>query len=127
MTHVVDFEKTALSTPFRGVLPPFGQQISAESGTATQFLAPGKPGWPTTSTWPLFSRLTPHAAARRDQRGQVVRRPPPLANACHRLPDAKDRTGPDLDERSLYFSMSPNQAIPAYKSIRFSSLAAVGP
>ncbi len=32
------------------------------------------------------------------------------------LPDtdrriAKDRTGPDLDERSLYFSMSPNQAI----------------
>ena len=40
---------------------------------------------------------------------------------------AKDRTGPDLDERPLYFSMSPNQAIPADKSIRFSSLAAAQP
>src|SRR5208337_4939439 len=71
MIHVVDFEKTAFSTPFRGVLPPFGQQISAESGRATQSLAPGKPGWPPTSTWPLFSRPTPH------QRGQVVRGPSP--------------------------------------------------
>ena len=45
MIHVVDFEKTAFSTHFRGVLPPFGQQISAESGRATQSLAPGKRGW----------------------------------------------------------------------------------
>ena len=40
---------------------------------------------------------------------------------------AKVRTGPDLDERSFYFSMSPNQAIPADKSIRSSSLAAAQP
>src|SRR5208337_2237439 len=59
MIHVVDFEKTAFSTPFRGVLPPFGPQIGAESGRATHTLAPGKPGWPPTSPWPLFSRPTP--------------------------------------------------------------------
>jgi hypothetical protein len=39
----------------------------------------------------------------------------------------KDRTGPDLDERPLLFSMSPNQAIPAEKSIRFSPLVAAQP
>jgi len=39
----------------------------------------------------------------------------------------KDRAGSNLDERPLYFSMSPNQAIPAEKSIRCSLLAAVGP
>ena len=49
MIHVVAFEKTAFSTPFRGVLPPFGQQISAESERATQSLPPEKPGWPPTS------------------------------------------------------------------------------
>src|SRR5208337_5507351 len=62
MIHVVDFEKTAFSTPFRGDLPPFGPQISAESGRATHSLAPEKPGWPPTSTWPLFSRPTPHVS-----------------------------------------------------------------
>jgi hypothetical protein len=61
MIHVVDFEKTAFSTSFRGVLAPSGPQISAESGRATHCLAPGKPGWPPTSNWPLFSRPTPHA------------------------------------------------------------------
>jgi len=42
-------------------------------------------------------------------------------------PIVKDRTGPDLDERPLYFSMSPNQAIPADKSIRFPPLVAAQP
>ncbi len=40
---------------------------------------------------------------------------------------AKDRTGPDLDERPLYFIMSPNRAIPAEKSNRSSPLAAAQP
>jgi len=84
--------------PFFGAFyPPFGQQISAESGRATQSLAPGKPGWPPTSTWPLFSRPTPY------QRGQVVRRPSPtgyLPDTANRI--GKDRTGPDLDERSVH-------------------------
>jgi len=30
LPHVVDFDKTAFSTSFRGVLPPSGQQIKAE-------------------------------------------------------------------------------------------------
>ena len=56
----------------------------------------------------------------RDQRGQVVRKTLPrwlLPLTECRIP--KDRTGPDLDERPLYLSMSPNQAIVAEKSIRF--------
>ncbi len=168
MIHVVDFEKTAFSTPFRGVSAPSGPQISAESGRgrplsgtretwlarfvaafaiphppsaichlpfaichlpfllphspfriphsafrifsraegAARFLAPGKPGWPPTSTWPLFSRSTPHASRPTTPGTGGVgpcADPPPLA-----LPDAdrrfgKDRTGPDLDERRRYF------------------------
>src|SRR5271165_3814101 len=40
---------------------------------------------------------------------------------------AKDRTGPDLDERPHYFIMSPIRAISSDKSIRFSPLAAARP
>jgi len=50
MIHVVDFEKTAFSTLFRGVLPPSGPQIIAESGrghplsgTRETWLAPNVP------------------------------------------------------------------------------------
>jgi|SRR5271157_5421494 len=48
------------------------------------------------------------------------------------LPDTnsrigKDRTGPGLLSSPSVFSMSPNQATPAEKSIRFSPLAAVQP
>ncbi len=96
MIHVVDFEKTAFSTLFRGVLPPLGPQISAESGRATQSLAPGEPGWPPTPTRPLFSRPTPHAPRLTPhQRGQVLRGPSPrwLLPATDR-PIAKNRTGP---------------------------------
>ncbi len=112
MIHVVDFEKTAFSTPFRGVLPPFGQQISAENGRATQSLAPGKSGWPPTSTWPLFSRPTPH------QRGQVVRRPSPTGY-CLTLTAGLPNTERDPISTSgpSIFSMSPNQAICSDKSI----------
>ena len=44
MIHVVDFEKTAFSTPFRGVLAPSGLQIIAESGMG--YPLPG-----TRETW----------------------------------------------------------------------------
>ena len=37
--------------------------------------------------------------------------PPPLATACHRPPNCQEPNGPDLEERILYFSMSPNQSI----------------
>src|SRR5271157_4837046 len=54
---------------------------------ATHSLAPGKPGWPPTSIWPLFSHPTPHVAVRRDRRGQAVRKPSP-AGYCL-LPNAE--------------------------------------
>ena len=70
-----------------------------------------------TGHWPLFSRHSPL---------------PPKALPRCLLPDtdrriAKDRTGPDRDEHPLYFIMSPNQAIPAHKSIRSFPLAAAHP
>ena len=88
MIHVVDFEKTAFSTPFRGVLAPSGPQISAESGRATHSLAPGKPGWPQRPSGHCSPapRPTPHAP-RQNQRGQAVRRPLP-AGYCL-LPTAR--------------------------------------
>src|SRR5271157_1340254 len=74
MIHVVDFEKTAFSTPFPGVLPPSGPQIIAESGMGYPLL-----GTRETRLAPnvhLATVLPPHAP-RRDERGQVVRRPFP--------------------------------------------------
>jgi len=118
MIHVVDFEKTAFSTPFRGVLPPSGPQIIAESGMGYPLLG-------TRETWlapnvHLATVLPPHAP-----------RPTPEPAGSGRaqtvprwvLPDTdsrigKDRTGPDLDERRPYFSMSQKQAIRSDKSIR---------
>jgi len=44
MSHVADSPKTAFSTPFRGVLPPSGREISAESGM-------GYPLFGTRETW----------------------------------------------------------------------------
>jgi len=44
MIHVVDFEKTAFSTPFRGVLPSSGPQIIAENGMGYPLLG-------TRETW----------------------------------------------------------------------------
>src|SRR5208337_46296 len=44
MVHVVDFEKTAISSPFQGVLPPSGSQIIAESGMGYPLLG-------TRETW----------------------------------------------------------------------------
>jgi hypothetical protein len=88
MIHVVDFEKP----PFRPLLPPSGPQISAESGRATHSLAPGKPGWPPTSTWPLFSRPTPHAPPQTSGVRSCAE-PPPLATACHRPPICQRANG----------------------------------
>jgi hypothetical protein len=72
----------------------------------------------------LATILVPHATRatyRRDQRGQVVRRP------SRWLLHATDRSGPDLDERPLYTHCAPNQAIPAHRSFRSFPLAAAHP
>ena len=69
----------------------------------------------------LTPRPTPHAPRRRP--------PQPAGSVCEEtprwlLPDTnrrlvKERTGSDLDERPVYFSMSPNRSIAAEKSICF--------
>src|SRR5271157_883358 len=65
---------------------------------------------------PLFGRPTPRAP--RPTLGGIL----PLTNGRF----VKEQTGPDLDERSLSFSMAPDRAIPTEKSIGLCSLAAVG-
>jgi len=89
MIHVVDFEKTTFSTPFRGVLAPSGPQISAESGRATQSLATGKRGWspPSPGHCSPAPRPTPHTPRRQTSGFRSCADPPPLATACYRPPD----------------------------------------
>src|SRR5208337_3818158 len=90
------------------------------SGTRETWLAPNDH---------LATVLPPHASrSTPDQRGQVVRRPFP-AGYCH-PPTAempKTERGPISRSGPSIFSMSPNRAIPTEKSIRFSSLASIGP
>jgi len=71
------------------------------------FLSPPAPSlwihWPlTTPLSPHASRPKPHATTRLlppDQRGQVMRKPSPAGISVTDRRIAKDRTGPDLDER----------------------------
>ena len=99
MIHVVDFEKTAFSSPIQGVLPQCGQRIIAESGRGPPTF------WHSGNLVGPFStppRPTLHAP-RRDQRGQVVRGPAPLATTIHLWGDTKTdplddtKTDPLLD------------------------------
>src|SRR5208337_3239020 len=77
MTHVVDFEKTAFSTSFRGVLPPSGPQIMAESGMGYPLLGTRETWVVSTAPWPLFSRLTLQAP-RPNSGVRPCADPPPL-------------------------------------------------
>src|SRR5271165_289191 len=73
-------KKPPFRAHFRAFYPHPAHKSALRAEVAAHLLAPGKRGW---SPWPLFSRLTPHASRptlrvpRRDQRGQVVRRPSP--------------------------------------------------
>ncbi len=82
----------------------------------------GYPLLGTRETWvistvplPLFSRLTPHASRSTtpDQRGQVVRRPSPAGYSDTNRRIAKNRTGPDLDERPFYIQYVTGRTIPS--------------
>jgi hypothetical protein len=81
------------------------------------------------SPWPLFSRLPPHAAVRRDKRGQAVSRPFPAGYCLMPTPELgkSERSPFSMIGLSPFISMAPNRAIPTEEFIRFSSLAAVGP
>ena len=80
-----------------------------------------------TCYW-LLTTMLPSRAPRRNQRGQVVRR---RSSTGYRLTPTADLSkterGPISTNGHSIFSISPNQAIPAEKSIRYSLLAAVGP
>jgi len=97
---------------------------------------------PATGYWPLFSCHWPPLATRHflQIHWPLFSHPPPGPAGSGRaqtlprwlLPDTdmrivKDRTGPDLDERPVYFSMSPNRAIPSDKSNFSSPHAAARP
>ena len=59
MSHVADSPKAAISSPFQGVLPPSGQQISAESGMGYPLLGT-RESW-VVPTVPLATVLPSHA------------------------------------------------------------------
>ena len=99
---------------------------SLRAGGPIHFLAPGKGASPLSTP----SRPTLHAPRPMMSGPAVSSRPQTfphwlLPSTDNRI--GKDRTGPHLDERSPYFSMAPNRAIPAEKSIRSSPLAAAQP
>ena len=111
MSHVADSPQNRHFEPISGRFTPIRPQIIAASGMGYPILG-------TRETWvvptvPLASVLPSHAPrSTPDQRGEVVHRTsPPLATACHRQANCQKPNGPDLDERVVNFSMSPNQAI----------------
>jgi len=117
MIHVVDFEKTAFSTPFRGVLAPSGPQISAESGRATHSLAPGKPGWPQRPSGHCSPapRPTPHA---RTSGVRPYADLCPLATASYRPPDCQSSNEVRSRRPVVLFQYVTGRTIPSEKSIR---------
>ncbi len=85
------------------------------------FLSPPASPFGFTGHYPLASRPTPRPALRWDQRDQVVRGPSPAGYCLTPTVElAKTERGPTSTTGPSIFSMSPNQAISAEKSIRFS-------
>jgi len=68
-------------SPFRPLFGAFypdpAHKSALRAEAATDCLAPGKPDWPPTSTWPLFSGHAPCLKLQPNQRGELVRRPFP--------------------------------------------------
>ena len=80
------------------------------------------------SPWPLFSRLPPHTAVRRHQRGQVMSRPFPAGYCLMPTPElGKSQRGPISTSDPSTLSMSPNQVIFTDKTICSPPLAAAHP
>ena len=125
--HSRSSKKSLFRPLFRAFYPHPANRSFLSAGGATHFLGPGKRVWPPTSPGHCSPapRSTPPSAGTSAVRSHAD--PPPLATACHRPRIPKNRTGPDLDERALYLIMSPNQAIPAHKSIRSFPRAAAHP
>ena len=100
---------------FRAFYPHPAHKSALRAEAATHRPAPGKPVWPPSSTWPLFSRPTPQAP-RPNSGVRSCADPPPLATACHRQPNWKRPSGARSQRAAPYVSMSPNRAIAPEKS-----------
>jgi len=100
---------------FRAFYPHPAHKSALRAEAATHRPAPGKPGWPPSSTWPLFSRPTPHAP-RPNSGVRSCADPPLLATACHRHPNWQRSNGARSQRAAPYASMSPNRAIVQKKS-----------
>src|SRR5208282_699673 len=88
------FSQKSPFCPFFGPFyPDFAHKSALRAEAATHRLAPGKPGWPPTSTSPLFSRPTPHTPRRQASGFRSCADPPPLATACHRPPNCQRPNG----------------------------------
>ena len=125
---------------FSGSIPPWFVLSNDLSITNTRaiwlcfgaFLSPPAPcpllhGALTTGHYSPASRST-RASIRRDQRGQVVRRPYPAGYCLTPTADLpKTERDPISTNGHSIFIMSPNQAIPAEKSNRSSPLATTPP
>ena len=76
MTYVAYSPESRFSTPFQGVLPPSGPQISAESGSGHP---PSRTRETCLASIVHLATILPRHASRStpQQRGQVVRRPSP--------------------------------------------------
>ncbi len=93
MSHVADSPQAAISSPFQGVLPPSGPQISAKSGSGGPLLG-AREMWvvPSGHCSPV-SRPTlpaPRSASHAVTSGvRSCADPPPLATACYRPPNCQ--------------------------------------
>src|SRR5271157_905238 len=124
------FSQKSPFCPFFGPFhPDFAHKSALRAEAAPHRLAPGKPGWPPTSNWPLFSRPTPHASrSTPNQGGQVVSRPSPTGYCLTPTADlSKSERDPIATNGPSLFSMSPNRPTASDKSNFFSPLAAARP
>ena len=118
-------------SPFRPLFGAFypdpAHKSALRAEAATDCLAPGKPDWPPTSTWPLFSGHAPCLKLQPNQRGELV------AQALPRrlLPDSnrrfvKERTGP-ITTSGPSHSVCRRIGLPLRTNLFFSPLTALRP
>jgi len=113
---------------FQGVLPPSGQQISAEAEGSGRRVHPlYGPQRPPGLCSPA-PRAAPRAPRRQDQRVQTGHRPSPAGYCLTPTAElSKTERGPISTSGPSVLSMSPNRTIPSVKSNFSSPLAAAQP
>ncbi len=103
-------QKTAFSTPFRGVLPHPAAKSALRAEGATHSLAAKKPGWPQRSPGQCSS-----SPRRPDHGVRSCADSSPLATAIHRLPDWQRPNGARSRRAARMFQYVTEKAIRADK------------